>query len=78
MLSDKIVQLFPLEEKTSYYIPPVKKWQNKFSKSGIARGKLPDKYKNELALLREAGVLPKMESRAETDSCDEFSATEQG
>lgn len=78
VLSDKIVELFPYEEKTSYYIPPVKKFQSKFNKSGIARGKLPDKYKNELALLREAGVLPKMETRAETDSCDEFSATVTG
>lgn len=53
----------------------MKKREHKFNKSGIARGKLPDKYKNELAILREAGVLPKMESRVETDSCGNESST---
>lgn len=56
-LSKHIVEQFPGEWHQVYFTSPIKKRNSKDSKSGIARGKLIDKYRNRLTLLRQSGIL---------------------
>ncbi|KAJ8911123.1 hypothetical protein NQ315_003298, partial [Exocentrus adspersus] len=54
----KHYELFPCEISEAYYLPPVKKRDSRDNKSGVAKGKLVDKFRNKLTFLREAGLLP--------------------
>lgn len=70
---DKIIELFPKEKKEVYYVPPIRKRNSIDGRSGIAKGKLIDKYRNTLTFLREAKLLPSLkhsndELETDTDS----------
>ncbi|XP_045478805.1 uncharacterized protein LOC123683860 isoform X2 [Harmonia axyridis] len=56
-LAEKIIILFPNEVKGVYYIPPLRKRHSSENISGVSKGKLVDKYRNTLTLLRKCGVL---------------------
>ncbi|CAG9773237.1 unnamed protein product [Ceutorhynchus assimilis] len=56
-IADSIIETFPKEVKTNYFIEPVKEKFSKENKSGFARGKLTDKYRNRLIFLRKSGLL---------------------
>lgn len=51
-IADKLVQLFPTEHKTTYYIAPIPKKKSRLNKPEVARGKLVDKHRNKLTALR--------------------------
>ncbi|KAF5276400.1 hypothetical protein FQR65_LT16348 [Abscondita terminalis] len=52
-----IVKEFPKELPQVYFTSPIKKRQSKENKSGNARGKLVDKYRNRLTFLRQDSLL---------------------
>lgn len=52
ILAEKICTLFSNEKKSTYYVPPIRKCQSKSNKSERARGKLVEKYRNKLHLLK--------------------------
>ncbi|XP_045460500.1 uncharacterized protein LOC123670948 [Harmonia axyridis] len=56
-LSKHIVELFPGELHQVYFTSPIKKRNSKDNKSGVARGKLVDKYRNRLTFLRKSGII---------------------
>ncbi|CAH0550863.1 unnamed protein product [Brassicogethes aeneus] len=70
ILSQKIVSEFPNELPQVYFASPIKKRNSREKKSGIARGKLVDKYRNRLTFLREAGILSS--SRRPSESNENF------
>lgn len=52
VLAGNIVKLFSNEKKSTYFIPPIKKSNSSRQKSERARGKLVEKYRNKLHLLK--------------------------
>ncbi|XP_045478841.1 uncharacterized protein LOC123683886 isoform X2 [Harmonia axyridis] len=69
-LAKHIVDIFPREIPQVYFTSPIKKRFAKDEKSGIARGKLVDKYRNRLTFLRSAGILPCRQFTEENDLQD--------
>lgn len=51
-IAEEIVKLFPTEDTSTYYIPPVSKKLSRIGKSLISRGKLVDKYRNKTRALK--------------------------
>lgn len=51
-IAEEIVKLFPTEAITTYYIPPIPKKLSRIGKSVISRGKLVDKYRNKIRVLK--------------------------
>ncbi|XP_039309196.1 uncharacterized protein LOC105204400 [Solenopsis invicta] len=51
-IAEEIVKLFPTEVTTTYYIPPISKRVSRIGKSIISRGKLVDKYRNKIRILK--------------------------
>lgn len=71
-IADNIITVFPKEVKTTYFIEPLKKKFSKENKSGFARGKLTDKYRNRLTFLRKAGLISSQrEASHSSDDPDE-------
>lgn len=54
-LSKKIVQAFPTELAGAYYVAPLTEGPSQ----KISKGKLVDRFRNNLRLLKTAGLLPK-------------------
>lgn len=52
MLSQKIIQLMPKEKQATYFVEPIKKKDSHVNRSERARGKLVEKYRNRLHLLK--------------------------
>ncbi|XP_030762270.1 uncharacterized protein LOC115887090 [Sitophilus oryzae] len=72
-IADNIITVFPKEVKTTYFIEPLKKKFSKENKSGFARGKLTDKYRNRLTFLRKAGLISSQrETGRRSDDADEL------
>ncbi|CAH0560965.1 unnamed protein product [Brassicogethes aeneus] len=55
----KILEIFPEEIASTYYVAPVRKCMSRLNKPGISRGKIPDKYRNEITELKNAGIIPR-------------------
>lgn len=55
-LAEAIVKDFPTEAVPTYYIPAIPKKLSRVGKSVISRGKLVDKYRNKLRLLKRIRV----------------------
>ncbi|XP_071579910.1 uncharacterized protein [Temnothorax nylanderi] len=53
ILADKIVEIFHEERRSTYYVSPIGKSQSRHNKPEVARGKLIDKYRNKLTMLRK-------------------------
>ncbi|XP_071641855.1 uncharacterized protein [Temnothorax longispinosus] len=53
ILADKIVEIFHEERRSTYYTSPIGKSQSRHNKPEVARGKLIDKYRNKLTMLRK-------------------------
>lgn len=51
-IAKEIVKLFPTENTSTYYIPPVSRKFSRIGKSLISRGKLVDKYRNKTRALK--------------------------
>lgn len=51
-IAQNLVKIIPGEKKTTYFIPPIKKKDSLRNKSEPARGKLVEKYRNKLHLIR--------------------------
>lgn len=51
-ISNEIVQLFLHENKEIYFIPPICKKDSKENKAGISRGKLVDKFRNDIKFIK--------------------------
>lgn len=52
IVSQKITELMPNEKISTYFVEPIRKKDSKENKSERARGKLVEKYRNRLHLLR--------------------------
>lgn len=50
-ISHEIVKLFPHESKEIYFIPPIRKRYSKEGKAGISRGKLVDRFRNDIKFI---------------------------
>ncbi|KAJ8909691.1 hypothetical protein NQ315_011425 [Exocentrus adspersus] len=77
VLARKIQELFPCEISEAYYLPPVKKRDSRDNKSGVAKGKLVDKFRNKLTFLREAGLLPSRGEHSDKEKSDIQDLSEQ-
>lgn len=53
ILADKIVDIFQGENKSTYYISPIGKNKSRYNKPEVARGKLVDKHRNKLTIIRK-------------------------
>ncbi|XP_024884701.1 uncharacterized protein LOC112462870, partial [Temnothorax curvispinosus] len=53
ILADKIVEIFHEKRRSTYYVSPIGKSQSRHNKPEVARGKLIDKYRNKLTMLRK-------------------------
>jgi len=53
VLADKIVHIFRGESKCTYYVSPIGKNKSRYNKPEIARGKLVDKHRNKLTMIRK-------------------------
>lgn len=53
ILADKIIELFEGEKKSTYYVSPVGKSRSRNNKPEVAKGKLIDKHRNKLSILRK-------------------------
>lgn len=67
---------FPQEIPQVYFSSPIRKKKSRDNKSGIARGKLVDKYRNRLTFLREAGVLSSSRSTEINEDSSQESTSE--
>lgn len=65
VLSNNIVKLLPTEKESTYFMPPILKKDSFRQKSEPARGKLIEKYRNKLHLVR---TLQKLNSTEGTDA----------
>lgn len=65
ILAIKISDLFPNETSETYYVPPTKLLYGGGTKVSIARGKLVDKYRNQLRDLRNCGLFKKRKNQSE-------------
>lgn len=63
ILAIKISDMFPNETSETYYVPPTKLPYGEGTKVSIARGKLVDKYRNQLRDLRNYGLFTKSTNR---------------
>ncbi|XP_030750822.1 uncharacterized protein LOC115879167 isoform X2 [Sitophilus oryzae] len=76
-ISKLIVEEFPNELPQVYFTSPIRKRNSRDQKTGIARGKLVDKYRNRLTFLRDSGILLSSRSSLEvnddtTDASENF------
>lgn len=55
IISNKIVALIPGEKSSTYFVEPIKKKDSARHKSEPARGKLIEKYRNKLHLIKKIG-----------------------
>ncbi|KAL0101893.1 hypothetical protein PUN28_018445 [Cardiocondyla obscurior] len=55
-ISKQIIQLFPHESTETYFIPPITKKNSKENKPGISRGKLVDRFRNNIKFIKS--VIP--------------------
>lgn len=53
ILADKIVDVFQGEKKSIYYVSPIGKSRSRFNKPEVAKGKLIDKHRNKLNMIRK-------------------------
>jgi len=53
VLADKIVDIFRGESKSTYYVSPIGKNKSRYNKPEIARGKLVDKHRNKMTIIRK-------------------------
>jgi len=58
-ISHEIVKLFPHESKEIYFIPPIRKKDSKEDKAGISRGKLVDRFRNDIKFINCINKLKK-------------------
>lgn len=58
-LAHEIKTIFPNETIETYYVKPIAKKFSKNNKSGLAKGKLVDKYRNKRTFIREVENLKK-------------------
>lgn len=54
ILGDRLVEIFATEKKTTYFVSPITKKRARGNKPEIARGKLIDKHRNKLTILRRS------------------------
>lgn len=53
ILAEKIIEIFEGEKRSTYYVSPIGKNKSCHNRPEIARGKLIDKHRNKLTLLRK-------------------------
>jgi len=53
ILADKIVEIFKCEKRSTYFVSPIRKNKSRHNRPEIARGKLIDKHRNKLTMLRK-------------------------
>lgn len=53
ILADKIVEIFKEEKRSTYYVSPISKRKSRHNKPEIARGKLIDKHRNKLTIIKK-------------------------
>lgn len=53
ILAEKIVEIFPEEKKSTYYVSPIGKRKSRYNKPEVAKGKLIDKHRNKWTMLRK-------------------------
>lgn len=53
VLVDKIIYIFRGESRSTYYVSPIGKNKSHYNKPEVARGKLVDKHRNKLAMIRK-------------------------
>lgn len=54
VLTNKIVEIFREEIKFTYYMSPIEKKKSRYNKAEIVRGKLVDKHRNKLTMIRKS------------------------
>ncbi|CAH0547426.1 unnamed protein product [Brassicogethes aeneus] len=52
-VADRIVDIFPSENKATFYVAPIPKKQSRYNRPEVARGKLVDKQRNKLTAIRK-------------------------
>jgi len=60
ILTDKIVEIFEGERRSTYYVSPIGKRKSRYNKPEIARGKLIDKHRNKLSFIRKSSITSKI------------------
>jgi len=53
ILADKIVEIFKCEKRSTYFVSPIGKNKSRHNRPEVARGKLIDKHRNKLTMLRK-------------------------
>jgi hypothetical protein len=53
ILADKIIDIFRGENKCTYYVSPIGKNKSRYNKPEVARGKLVDKHRNKLTIIKK-------------------------
>lgn len=53
ILADKIVEIFQGEKRSTYYVSPIGKSRSRHNRPEVAKGKLIDKHRNKLTMLRK-------------------------
>lgn len=53
ILADKIVEIFQKEKRSTYFVSPVGKNRSRHNKPEVVRGKLIDKHRNKLTMLKK-------------------------
>lgn len=53
ILADKIIEIFEGEKKSTYFVSPIGKRKSRHNKPEAARGKLVDKHRNKLTIIRK-------------------------
>lgn len=53
VLADKIIEILQEEKRSTYYVSPIGKNRSRHNRSEVAKGKLIDKHRNKLTMLRK-------------------------
>jgi len=53
ILADKIVEIFQAEKRSTYFVSPIGKNRSRHNRPEVARGKLIDKHRNKLSMLKK-------------------------
>ncbi|KAL0110646.1 hypothetical protein PUN28_013911 [Cardiocondyla obscurior] len=62
VLADKIIEIFEQERKSTYFVSPIGKRKSRYNKPEIARGKLVDKHRNKLTIIRKNLIATKIDT----------------
>lgn len=73
ILCNKIIEIFPNEDTSIFYVPPVRKSQSANNKSIIAKGRLVDKCRN---LLYRTGARSYQKKKLEEKENDDLSGND--